>query len=789
MCFFFILLQSANADTASYEFQVGIGNNTLNLEKEYNGSYINSISGTVYVSSLHYQEITINVTDAEKIGTKRTLKLNVSYTPGMRLDFSDVYFTDRQMNVIPFYIENTSIIEGSNATFYLYFESIAAENDLYICWGGGSNPKQDYFVFFNRINYPTGYTTSASSNFNVYSSDSLYGVGTSTTGIYTNSESIFSMSGSGSGHTSSPWLRLKANGTALPGTVSAWVESNKLVLLGGSLLTWTGILPNSSTVITLESSLLNSTLIASANNITSVKKIDTGIWTDVFSFYRGSGTFTLYSAKFYNSTNFTIGFGEIHRTEASEHPITISYPSTIFSTLNFTSDWIGLLELEVNYDPHVVLLTPDAANFTENVILQFQPLPETLSAFYQIALDESYYSMVRSGRSTGEIIEKLPPGTYFWRVQQPGGEWTPSRTFTINPDIIPGSLNFTIRNELTNATVSATVLISNETAALQKTGSTIIFNSSEVTAGNYTVRVNQTNYSTRHYEVASPGNYTFYVLPTNLTTSNVSVVYFSLIDNTNTFQYDSTKLEIIKQTENGSIVVQNSYFDASGFVVATLNQFDNYILKVVSDSGDERILGNYIQAGQSTVQLVVSEIILKENNSSFYGGFTYNLSKNETVVRLDWINPNSSLTESITFQIYKNNELMFNISTNAPFGSINYYDSVDGETKLDPDATYRIVFVAKTVDGTIRVNEFYRVNGESVGIDFDKIPTALRIVISFILLILIASLFNITNAKFSAIVVSLVAAFLAGIQFLPILPSVLIWLLFVAIVAYKTNNR
>lgn len=276
-----------------------------------------------------------------------------------------------------------------------------------------------------------------------------------------------------------------------------------------------------------------------------------------------------------------------------------------------------------------------------------------------------------------------------------------------------------------------------------------------------------------------------YVLPN----ANASVVYFSIIDNTNTFQFDSTKLEIIKQTPNGSLVVHNSYFDATGFSIATLNNFDSYILKVVSDSGHEKILGNYIQAGQNTVQLVISDIILKENNSSLYGGFTYNLTKSGSAIKFDWINPNNALIEPLLFQIYKNDDIVMNISSDAPFGSINYQDNVDGEMKLDPNATYRIVLTAKTVNGTIRVNEFYKVGGESVSIDFEKIPLALRIVISLILLILVASLFNITNAKFSAIVVTLVAGFLAMIGFLPILPTVLIWVLFVAIVAYKTNNR
>jgi hypothetical protein len=784
-------MQTANAETGLYEFPVGVGDNTLDLGNAYNGSYVNSITGTVYESSLHYQEVTINVPDTDKIGTKRTLKLDVLFTDGMKLDFSDVYFTDRNFNIIPIYRDMNSTVNGSNATFYLYFDSIAAQNDLYMCWGVGSNPKQDSYVFL--ANFGNGETYTTSVNFNVYRPESLYNISTSpaSTFNYTNAEVIFSMSGSGSNHNTAPWLRLKinsSNSSALTNSVGTWVEGGRLFLITFPGWMQTEIRPISTTIIKLESSLINSTLVGNANNITSIWDLTNNDWTNVFSFNRGSGSITIYSFKTYNSTNFTASFGEINKLVASEHPITISYPASDFSTLDFESEWVGNLEFRINYDPHAVLSTPNDATFQETAILQFEINPQNLQLPYQIALDDTFFSIVNSGSSSGIISVKLPANNYYWRVMQPDGNYSDIRTFTVTePGPIQGSLNFTIRNELTNTSVSATVTISNNTTTLQKTGSTVTFNSSEVTAGNYSVRVNSTNNSTRFYEVVSPGDYTLYILPI---TVNTSVVYFSLIDNTNQFQYNSTKLEIIKQTTNGSIVVTSNYFDASGFVVTTLNQFDNYILKVVSDSGTERILGNYIQAGQTSIQLVISEIILKDPDVNIHGGFTYNLKKSLEGIKLEWRNPNSdALTEPFTFKILKDGEQVMNITSTAPFGLIHYIDTGGGE--LDPNATYEIIFEAETTGGKIRVHEFYKISGEITGINFDIIPAPVRIIVTIGLLVLVASQFNTTNAKFAAVVVSVIALFLSFVSFFPVGNAILVfvWLLFIAVVALKTSRR
>lgn len=760
------LITPALAETESFEFNVMAGSNTLNLDSSFDGIYVKSINGSFYPfvgDALHRIPITINSNTSMN---NAVFKFDVAYNSYMKSDFSDIRFQYAGNGTnIPYYIHEKT--NGSKATVYIKMNVSSGINNINMNFDieNATNQSNINGMFLHSYLNSTGTYYSPGSNVILYTGNyttiecrALLYYNSSTTNVYMNSSGNFPRVVRSSSYYDAH----------LSSSASVGVSLNSYAAANFSL---------NATDLQNSTFVVNNASKTGFTNQPNIFRIDNG----------GKQNSTLYQLFIYNSTVNTILFGSVEEIlpENSE-PVSFNIPPGIFSTLSFNSGSNGYLELIIDSDPHVILLTQNGAQLTTNTILQFQIHPAVQFTYYQIAMDSNFYSIVNSGSSNGNISTQLPINNYFWRVMQPDGTWTEARSFTVvSAPEMPGYLNFKIFNELNNTAASATIKLTNSTTTIQKTGSNITFNSSEVIAGNYSVQLNATGYTTRFYDVVSPENYTLYALPN----ANASVVYFSLIDNTNTFQFDSTKLEIIKQTPNGSLVVHNSYFDATGFSIATLNNFDSYILKVVSDSGHEKILGNYVQAGQSTVQLVISDIILKETNSSLYGGFTYNLTKSGSAIKFDWLNPNNALIEPMLFQIYKNNELVMNISSDAPFGSINYQDNVDGEMKLDPNATYRIVLTAKTVNGTIRVNEFYKVGGESVSIDFEKIPIVLRIVISLVLLILVASLFNITNAKFSAIVVTLVAGFLAMIGFLPILPTVLIWVLFVAIVAYKTNNR
>lgn len=799
-CIFLLLLiyPAAALEVESYEFNIGSGINALELNKSYNGNYVSEISGTFFVylniSGRYFQEIKF---DSPVTMENVTINFTMTRNEHMNANLSNLrFFSSSDLNPIPYWAREES---PSNILVSIKTNVTSGTNSIILNYGNANlSPVSDetsvYLYFLNNSSGQV-YTTNTELYNGTYTNIDLY------VRPYTGSQGVV-------------WYWFREVG-GIGGNQAPYIVHSDSIS-GGALY---GYINNSNTVgqlITAPSNGVNGyshrfNLSINPNgtihldfkkyrggNLKSSGSID-GNNSSLAPFsifatgkYTADSYSTIYDVRIYNTTTITnLTFGNFIEIQPDE-PVSINVPAGNFSSLNYVSPFSGFLDLNIYYEPHVILVTADETTFDNAATLLFQPNPSTLNASFQIAIDQNFYGIVTSGVSNGTINASLPPGSYYWRVQQPDGSWTESRSFTVNPGpVIPGSLNFTIRNELTNATVSATVLISNETTTLQKTGSTITFNSSQVVAGNYSVRVNQTNYSARFYEVESPGNYTFYILPTNLTTNNASVVYFSLVDNTNQFQYNSTKLEIIKQTPNGSILIQNSYFDASGLVVATLNQFDNYILKVISDDGHERILGNYIQAGQNSIQLVISEIVLKDSDINVHGGFTYNLTRTSEGIKLEWRNPNSSaLTEPFIFQIHKDGELVMNVTSTAPFGLIHYVDG-DGNGHLDPEATYEITFEAETTGGKIRVHEYYKSGGESVGINFEIIPMSVRIIVTLGLLVLVASQFNTTNSRFAAIVVSLIALFLSFISFFPLrdVILVLVWLLFISVVALKTTRR
>jgi hypothetical protein len=758
MVFFICLMQPALAeDFTNFNMSVNSGMNVLDFGIKFDGRHVSSVVGTFNpLADVPYRSKIYILADNPM--QNATIKLNVNYMQFMRSDFSDLDFRYENGTRIQHYISSKN--NSSNATVYLKLD---LPNDIYVYFGGSTT-----------LQNSTGMFLYTQSNLSLPSNQTLY------TGAYTNVDLLYSATGMSSSQYSRFFFM--PVGTDLP---YVGYSLNRSIFADSNSSTWLNY-STSNPILSL-SLQKNGAMVEREMSIPGAYNLSSfpnpGLSVVRFNESASAINTQLHFIGVYNSVPFSYSFGQAETTPAGvPSNINLNYPEGVFSTLSFNAPQKGYVLFNVHYTPHFILLTQEGANFNQTALLQFQSNPSGTVANYQIAIDSNFYSVVNTGFSTGNITTTLPEGNYFWRVKQPDGSFSDVRRFSVsNAPPIPGSFNFTIRNELNNSAVSATVRIANSTTTLQKTGSTVLFNSSEVAAGNYSVQVSANGYTTRFYEVVSPGNYTLWILPT---TANYSVVYFSLIDNTNVFRFDATKLEIIKQTPNGSIVIQNSYFDASGLVVASLNQFDSYILKVISDDGVERVLGNYIQAGQTSVQLVISEIILKNFESDIHGGFSYNLTRSPEMIKLEWVNSNNSLTEPFLFQILKDGVVVMDVNSEAPFGLINYVE--DGG--LDPDATYRIIFTAKTVNGTIRVNELYKIGGEPVSIDFEKIPIEVRIVVSLILLILVASLFNITNAKFAAIVVTVVAGFLSMIGFLPILPAVVIWVLFVAAVSYKTNG-
>ena len=459
--------------------------------------------------------------------------------------------------------------------------------------------------------------------------------------------------------------------------------------------------------------------------------------------------------------------------------MSLSIPPGIFSNITFNSTGQGRLELNVNYNPHIVLFTPNGANFTQNVLLQFQSNPSTLSVPYQISVDAGFYGIVGSGTSTGNISMNLPPGTYYWRVQQPSGSYTEVRSFDVSaapPD--PGSFVFRIYNESNvSQNVSATVRISNQTNYLTKTGAVINFTASEVSVGRYVAQVSATGYGTRFFIVDSPGEYNLYLVNNSVQTV---LTRFSLVDNTNNFPFQKTQLIISKQTQNGTIIVTSNYFDVAGNVDANLVEGDNYVLTLRSDAGQVRVIGNLIPTAPQTIRLVVGEIEIRQYPEVF-GGFGWNISKSPEQITFDWDNNASALNGPFTFRITpqtNSSNAPFEITSDGPFGRVTY-------AIPDENDTYFIELTANTTGGKISHREYYSPNHKILELPIS--PLAQNVICVF-LLIIIGLLFSPYNARTGVFIVAGVATLMFVLGVLHVSVLVVTWVMFIALMARFGNE-
>jgi len=792
----FTVLEPVHRFSDHFVFNVTTGSNTLNLNQYYNSSYVTEISGNFLAEGSIEGKYAQNITfTAANNRDDVIINTSIQRNTNMNADFSDLRFYHSNLTSIPYYIESYN---STHANISMRVNTSAGNNSIIMSFGDPDTSSVSNLssIFIYYLNNSSGqvFTTNTTLYVGPYTNIDLY-VQPSTTA--TNGMVWYWFRGSeyanGTYAYNIPLIRHVQTTGSVTNLYANFTGTEQLVATpsngaaGYSFRLNLSINPNNTArldYVRYFNGTVNSSNTINGNAPLSVifQLFGTGI--------SNNGNSRIFDARIYNTTTISnISPGPVWNVVTTEIPVSIQTPSGIFSSVSYTATTNGRLSFDVFYEPHIVMLTQNGSEFQQSTsLLQFQPHPSTLSIPYQIALDTNFVSIVQSGNSLGKISPNLPVGSYYWRVMQPDGIWSETRSFTVTAvPATPGSFTFRTYNELTNAAISSTVMISNGTTQLQKSGSTITFNSSEVVAGNYSAQVNATGYVVRHFVVVSPGEYSFYLLPAN---ASAGTVLFSLIDNSNTFQPSSTRLVIQKQTPNGTITIQSSYFDASGIVTATLNNFDSYILTVVSDSGESRILGNYIQSGQTMVQLLIGDInLIKDSSQNPFGGFTYDLIKTDNFIKLEWDNRTGALVKPLLFQIYKDGVLDFEINSSAPFGSIVYQDNVNGIQSLDKNVTYRIVMVAETENGTIRINEYYKVGGFAIGIDLQKIPLKIRIVIAFVLFVITASLFNITNSKFGAFVITAEAALFAFFGFIPILPAVVGWLLFIAIAAYATRRQ
>ena len=422
----------------------------------------------------------------------------------------------------------------------------------------------------------------------------------------------------------------------------------------------------------------------------------------------------------------------------------------------------------INYTAHAVLRSPvNASSFYGSATLEWYTNPQGTSATYYVAEDPDFFTSVAQGTTTQENTTlALSPDTYYWKVKV-GAVESDVWQFTINETPpVAGLFNFSVYDESTFAALSSfDVKIYNDTWYNEKSTSTgsLVFNSSEVVAGEYTALINASGYSPRWRIVESPANVSAY-LPN--TTNQIWLINFNLIDYTNLFSYSTSRLILTKPTTDlGTITVSDSYFDASGSNPVYLIDYNNYILTLRNSAGYEKSVGSYLPIQDTQTSLVVGEITTLPDTEA-HGGFAWNITKSNASIVLMWDAPEGSLTEAFQYNVTNSTSgaVEYEINTIAPYGTATFYIPAESDT------VWLIQLSASTSDGAVYHKESYRVSQQMI--DFELSDYWYNVYSMFLLLIL-GLVFGYRNARTGAVLVSLSAAALAIMGLLHVPASVL----------------
>ena len=438
----------------------------------------------------------------------------------------------------------------------------------------------------------------------------------------------------------------------------------------------------------------------------------------------------------------------------------------------------------INYTAHAVLRSPaNASSFYGSSTLEWYTNPQGTSATYYVAEDPDFFTSVAQGTTTQENTTlALSPDTYYWKVAV-GAVESDVWQFTINETPpVAGLFNFSVYDESTFAALSSfDVKIYNDTWYNEKSTSTgsLVFNSSEVVAGEYTALINASGYSPRWRIVESPANISAF-LPN--TTNQIWLINFNLIDYTNLFSYSTSRLILTKPTTDlGTITVSDSYFDASGSNPVYLIDYNNYILTLRNSAGYEKSVGSYLPIQDTQTSLVVGEITTLPDTEA-HGGFAWNITKSNASIVLMWNAPEGSLTEAFQYNVTNSTSgaVEYEINTIAPYGTATFFIPAGSE------AVWLIQLSASTSDGAVYHKESYRVSQQMI--DFELSDYWYN-VYSMFLLIIMGLLFGYKNARTGAVVVSFSAAALAVMGLLHVPASVLAMAVTISVLSKMAEGK
>lgn len=386
--------------------------------------------------------------------------------------------------------------------------------------------------------------------------------------------------------------------------------------------------------------------------------------------------------------------------------------------------------------------------------------PNTL----QIATDSQFIGiiLISTATSTTWIYNTNIPLSqntqYYWRTKHSGGSYGAWFTFnTGTPITINGSLNITAKDEQTYATIDnftaqAILLSTSVTATKNSTAGWVNFTSSEVSSGEYLIRIiptsqssssttttttssqsgyivnttggnttypnisseststttvtqTSTGYASRSILTTSPSTVTIY-LPSSSGNNIIDTIVFTLIDYTNKFSpYQSSYLNI---TKNNSLM-HSSYFDGSGAVATYLLRGDSYTLTVNNPTkSNMQQWGNYVSVGSGSIPMVIMDITV---NQTTYLPLTTNLSWSNESVDFTW-NDRGSVMSTMAITVYKTNTTstpVYDLTTTINTGVTSY-------TFPDKNALYYVIINATTTNGKKEYTQIIDLTANKIGV-------------------------------------------------------------------------
>ena len=450
-------IPAASAENVNtYTFNVTPGDNILNFNKTYDGRFVSAINGS-FIPTAGVPGDYMKVIEFHAAETRNDVLVNITIhgpMSGINSDWTNVWFYyPESFTKIPFYI---STHNATAANFTLRVDAVAGDNSVLFVYGGNSinNEIDASSVYLFYLNESGGVFIDSSTIFfeGVYT-DIIFRMQPIPTEEIIVREII--MGDPNSVQNRTPFilmttvtrsgvqrdtLQFNFNGTLSNFVTNAdWNDTSYFVSMRYH--------PLNGTITGINTRFIQNTV---AQNATFRSDAATDLPFRSFSITRDTITTvyppqlstalptTIFDVRIFNTTEITlISVGhEIEINPRPLEPTPLSIPSGHFSSIRYSASSSGSLLVDVFYEPHVILITPNNKRFgIENVRLEYISNPADFQITFQISDTSDFSHVIISGATSGGLITindfQLESGAYYWRIIQPDGTFTDTRRFTV----------------------------------------------------------------------------------------------------------------------------------------------------------------------------------------------------------------------------------------------------------------------------------------------------------------------------------------------------------------------